>query len=86
MPRTHSAGSFFAHAMQYPTRKFPLVDRGITQEIEHPFRVAASWVVRVPFTRRAFVLGRWGPTQSESVALSRAIKAREMGRYSEWDG
>lgn len=86
MPRTHSAGPYFVHSMEYPSRDFPVWDKGTTQEIEHPFRLAQSYVVRVPFTRRAFVFGRWGPEQHEHEALAKAIHVREMGRYSEWDG
>lgn len=67
--------------MDYPTRKFPVVDKGHTQEIEWPYRTGASLVVRIPFTKQAVVLGRWTGSKDEEQALSEAIGVRELGEY-----
>lgn len=79
MPQLHDIGKkHFVHTMAYPTKKFPILDRGETQEIEEPYRLGRSWVVRVPLTRWAFVAGRWVSEQPEDSALTRAIKARPL--------
>lgn len=89
MPQVHDIGTrFFTHTMQYPTRRFPLIDLGNTQEIEDPYRFGRSVVVRLPLSRRAFVLGKWSGTRNERSALSGAIGMREIdvaeGDYSQY--
>lgn len=79
MPQIHDIGKrHFVHAMQYPTRNFPLVDRGETQEIENPYRNGRSLVFRLPLSRAALVVGRWQTRLSEETALRRAIQARDL--------
>ena len=80
MPVTKDAGRFFAHGMTYPSTNFPLVDKGVTQEIEHPFRLGKSLVPRAPFTRRALVLGVWGASATDpDKALEKALRLFRTG-------
>lgn len=67
--------------MSYPNTKFPLSEKGHTQEIEHPYRTGQSVVVRVPFTRRALVIGKWTGEKYEEDALTGAIGLRELGPH-----
>lgn len=78
MPQVHDIGPIFVHSMTYPAKDFPLIDRGETQEIEEPYRYGRSWVLRVPWSRRAIVTGRWTREEPEDSALRRAIKARDL--------
>lgn len=82
MPEVHDIGSkHFTHRMDYPTKKFPLIDRGHTQEIEWPYRSGSSFVLRAPLTKRALVIGRWTGEVDEEQALIEAIGVRELGEY-----
>lgn len=79
MPQVHQIGPrFFVHAMAYPAKDFPLIDKGETQEIEEPYRYGNSWVLRLPWSRYAVVAGKWMRTEPEDSALRRAIKARDL--------
>lgn len=79
MPQIHDIGKrHFVHAMKYPTKRFPLIDRGETQEIEQPYRNGTAVVFRVPLSRTAVVFGRWQTRFSEETALRRAIQARDL--------
>lgn len=79
MPELHQIGKHhFVHAMKYPTTRFPLIDRGDTQEIEDPYRYGRSLVMRLPFARSAFVVGRWTGEGTEDSGLRRAIGARDL--------
>ena len=43
MPNVQDIGTnFYAHRMRYPTKSFPLFEKGATQEIEWPFRTGAN--------------------------------------------
>ena len=82
MPAIHQIGPhYFVHKMSYPNTKFPLSEKGHTQEIEHPYRTGQSVVVRVPFTRRALVIGKWTGEKYEEDALTGAIGLRELGPH-----
>lgn len=81
MPQVHDIGPLFAHQMTYPTRKFPLVDVGHTQEIEWPYRSGRALVFRIPLSTQAFVVGLWGESRDEERALAEAIGAREVGPH-----
>lgn len=86
MPEVYNIGKqYFTHQMEYPTKKFPLLDKGTTQEIEEPFRRGISIVLRAPFSRRALVIGKWTGTQNEEMALSSAIGMREIDVAQEGD-
>ena len=79
MPQIHDIGKHhFVHTMEYPTKKFPIIDKGETQEIEDPYRNGRSLVFRIPLSRTALVFGRWQTRFSEDTALRRAIQARDL--------
>lgn len=78
MPHVYRVGNYFAHKMEYPTVKFPVIDKGHTQEIEWPFRFGKSVVLRVPLTRRALVFGKWKDAKTEEAALMSALQARTI--------
>lgn len=78
MPATKDLWNTYAHLMDYPSRDFPLIERGNTQEIDPPYRVGVSLVARIPGTRKAIVLGKWVNKKDEDTALSDAIGARRM--------
>ena len=79
MPNVTQLGPrIYAHPMEYPTNKFPIIDKGHTQEIDWPFRMGKAAVLRLPFTRRALVIGVWTGRQDEHAALSSAIGARSI--------
>ena len=79
MPQIHDIGKHhFVHTMRYPTKKFPIIDKGETQEIEDPFRNGRSLVFRIPLSTSAVVIGRWQTRFSEETALRRAIQARDL--------
>jgi hypothetical protein len=79
MPALHQIGKkHFFHTMKYPSTQFPLMESGHTQEIEDPYRAGDAWVVRVPFTRTAVVVGRWVCALKEDDALASAIQMREL--------
>lgn len=82
MPKIHTRGRWFAHAQTYPSRRFPLMERGTTQEIEFPFRRGSALVVRLPGSRRALVAGVWRDFLGERAALMSALGAREV----DWRG
>jgi hypothetical protein len=82
MPQVHNIGEhMYLHAMQYPSRRFPLTERGHTQEIESPYRTGEGRVLRIPFSKRAIVVGRWQEPRAEEAALTDAIGMRELGAY-----
>lgn len=84
MPNVHQIGKrHFAHTMKYPSRKFPIIDRGNTAEIEAPYRYGQSLVVRMPLSSKAVVVGRWtGVSADEDAALRHAIGWRELDATS----
>lgn len=67
--------------MTYPSRKFPIMECGTTQEIEWPFRFGQGLVIRLPFTTKAVVVGRWIGDREEEEALSDAIGARKLDSH-----
>lgn len=78
----------FAHLLEYPSRKVPLMERGWTQETEEPWRKGVSVVLRAPFTRRAVALGIWRSKGSEddfhaAVGL-RHVDTIETAEIREW--
>jgi hypothetical protein len=74
----------YVQRLNYPTRKFPLYDHGITREIDPPYRVGFSRVIRVPFSRKALVVGQWVSVLPETDALINAIGARPL-ESDDWD-
>lgn len=65
--------NWFISSVRYAHRGWPWIETGTTNEIEPPYRGGSSLVVRLPFTRVALVVGRWGPPRSEQEGLLAAI-------------
>jgi hypothetical protein len=79
VPKVHDIGSkFYVHRMAYPSTKFPLSERGFTQEIDFPYRDGKCLVVRIPLTRQAVCVGVWGDDRDEEEALTDALRARTL--------
>lgn len=68
----------YIQVLTYPSRKFPLYDHGVTREIDPPFRLGVSRVLRVPFSKKALVIGQWVSFLPETDALVSAIGARPL--------
>lgn len=82
MPPVHQIGKKrFIQTMDYPSTDFPIIDRGYTQEIEWPYRKGDSLVLRIPFARKALVVGKWVGTVDEQDALETAVGARWVGDH-----
>ena len=58
-----------------------------TQEIDEPFRSGKGFAIRIPFTKRALVVGKWSNTDyTESQALTYAIRGRGLKKDEvNWD-
>lgn len=77
MPQTRrilTSNNWFWSTLRYAHRGLPWVEIGQTQEIEWPYRHSRSLVVRLPLTKTALVVGRWGPPRGEEEALLQAIR------------
>jgi hypothetical protein len=81
-----SLGPLYGDVLQYYHRNFlPIVEKGWTQETEHPFRQSKVCLVfRIPFTKPGFVLGLW--KRSEGLVfdedaddmIAKALGLRDM--------
>jgi hypothetical protein len=79
VPNVHNIGSkYYVHRLAYPSRKFPLWEKGTTQEIDYPYRDGECLVVRLPLSKQAVCVGRWGEEQDEEEALTDALGARNL--------
>lgn len=80
MPTTRRiiSRNWFYSTLRYAHRGLPWIERGNTQEIEWPYRRSRSWVVRLPFTLTALVIGRWGDPRPEEEALLDAVDGTYM--------
>lgn len=67
------------HRMNYPSRHFPLVCFGSSQETTEPYRTATPVVVRLIRTKFALVMGIWGSAVTEDRAMERAINGELIG-------
>lgn len=76
MATTRDIGPYYWHILKYPYRPNELLERADTQEIDEPFRVGVGWSIRVPLTKWAIVVGKWGGTRPEGEALTYAIRGR----------
>lgn len=76
MPQTRRiiSDKWFTSSLTYAHRGWPWIERGDTQEIEWPYRKSRSLVIRVPFTYKALVIGRWGDPRPEMEALLEAVR------------
>lgn len=79
-------GNMYWHVLTYPSKPKILWERADTQEIDPPFRFGSGWSIRVPFTRKAIVIGTWKRTYPESEALTYAIRGRYVSEEElDWD-
>lgn len=88
MPETHGTKHLYFHFHRYPdlrnlqmpVRRPHCTEKAWTQEIESPYRYGHGRVFRFWPSRRAVVIGRWGPPSGggELHALERATQARAM--------
>lgn len=85
--QTKDVGNIYWHSLTYPYKPKGLVERADTQELDHPFRRGKGIAFRVPFSRKALVMGVWKKTgYTESQALTYAIKGRGLQKSEvNWD-
>jgi hypothetical protein len=91
MANTHGIGQYYWHWHTFLSTEAPVYDRVSTHEIEPPYRYGDSRALRIPFTRRGIVWGRWrGSHQDEETALMEAMSGRtyrdaaEVTLRSDW--
>jgi hypothetical protein len=80
MAKTHQIGKqyFVQYLGYYPAAwNKRLAVTGWTQEIDEPFRMGDTLIVRLPF-KKAVAFGKWTGTLNEEQALSRAIEERVL--------
>jgi hypothetical protein len=86
MANPRDVGHFYWHPLVYPIKPPVLWERAETQEISEPFRFGVGLSIRLPFTRLALVIGKWGESLNESQALTNAIRGRAMDKEEvDWD-
>lgn len=86
MAKTNDIGSFYWHTLKYLVKPSIFIERAESQEIEEPYREGRGWAIRLPFTTKALVVGRWGKAHDESSALTRAVIGRAMKQDEvDWD-
>lgn len=79
-------GKIYWHILTYPAKPKIFWEKAETQEIDSPFRFGSGWAVRLPFTRKALVVGLWKIAYSESEALTYAIRGRFVPKEElDWD-
>lgn len=77
MAQTHDLGPFFFHTIDLKEDS-PRFHRAQTHEVDEPFRISNSLVLRI-FGTYGIVLGRWRETDlDEESALIQAMDSREM--------
>jgi hypothetical protein len=77
--KTHDLGNVYTTRVPYLDKESPLLEAGWSAEIEFPYRQGRCLAVRVPFTRRGFALGWWGPEGDEEETLVKAAGVRLLG-------
>lgn len=79
-------GKLYWHILEYPVKPNNFWERAYTQEIDEPFRAGSGVAIRMPFTRKAVVIGWWGESHPESEALTYAIRGRYLDDDElDWD-
>ncbi len=80
MAETRDIGRrIYWHWAWYTSYKSPLFAVEPTTEIDPPYRTGTSTVWKVPFSRRALVVGAWtGRSANEKEAILRATGGREL--------
>ena len=89
MPDTHALGPIFVQSI-WLTEGAPVFHTAPTNELEEPYRKSKSLIVRIPFSRRAVVLGFWRKTErTEDEALAEAVNLTQpregVGSYIGYD-
>lgn len=90
---SRTVGSYFWYIYRYPATITdpPLYNpHGSTREVEEPFRVGVSVLLRVPCSRWALVLGAWHyALAGEDDAITSALAVRGLGtpveEIRQWD-
>lgn len=86
MAKTRDVGNYYWHILIYPVKPRVLAEKAETQEIDGLYRGGRGYAFRLPFTRKAIVIGKWGKSHSESDALTRAVNGRAMKQEEvDWD-
>ena len=86
MAKTRDVGKFYWHPMTYPVNPPVLVEKANTQEIDEPYRFGTGICIRLPFTRKSLVVGKWIKSYSESQALTNAVAGRPLRQDEvDWD-
>lgn len=74
----HDLGPLFWHKIRLQ-KKSPLIHRFPSHEVEEPFRVSNSIVLRLPWASRGIVVGWWRHSgHSEQEMLVAAMQGRVM--------
>ncbi len=77
--QTKDIGNVYWHPLTYPVKPRVFFDKADTQELDPPFRRGTGYAIRLPFTKKAVVVGVWRKTgYTESQALTYAIKGRGL--------
>ena len=64
---THDIGSFYWHLMRVPWGT-PPAQRGVSYEVEEPWRIGSCWTIRLLVLPVVLVVGWWGaPRTLEEV-------------------
>jgi hypothetical protein len=88
-PLILSLESLFWHWQRYPKRRVapatpPLHETARPREVEDPYRIGHGHVLRLPFTRRALVVGYWVPQlepvleEEENAKLLEAVEGTHI--------
>jgi hypothetical protein len=87
MANTKDIGSLYWHPTSYKIKPKELWEKAESQETEYPFRRGAAIIVRLPFSKKALVMGIWKETGfSESEALTSAVNGRGLTKNEvDWD-
>lgn len=70
--------NYYWHILTYGSKPKIFVEKAETQEIDGDYRFGSGWAIRMPFTRKAIVIGKWVDSFGESEALTYAIRGRSM--------
>jgi hypothetical protein len=78
MSEIKSVHKFYTQIFTYPEIPKVFVEKAYTQLIDPPFHTGVGIAFRVPFTKKALVLGVWVNTLDEGTALTHAIGGRML--------
>ena len=71
--------SFFWQTVTYPRRRNPLMEGGLAQEEDFPWREGRCRIFRAPFTRHAIAVGKWtGEQPHENVDGTPSLSLRPL--------